>query len=143
MNMPAVTIGFSKKIFCFGLFLYGGGLIAILVTNLPLPIKFLIIVLLAANGRHYFRRYIFFRHPRSVAAFWRDSAGFWSVKLLSGDVQNAYLKQSSVVTQFLLVLSFYMEDRRSLTVFISPESVGKQEYRRLLIHLYHAKKSGE
>lgn len=137
--LTIIEINPSKKLFLFALTIYLSTALIILLASLNWFIKILLILFLLTNGKKYFKQKILLTNYFSIRAFWKSSEDFWFLKQKCGETLCAFLKNNSLVTQFLLVLNFYTEERKSVSVIITPESIGRSNYRRLLGHLYHSK----
>lgn len=133
-----MTIKPSLKLFWFSVSLYTGAGIAMLVCGLPLVLKVAFLFLLSSSAKLYFNRYIFLNDPRSVVSFWKNSDGFWFLRQSNMHVRSVILQKTSFITRFLTVLHFYTENRERLFVLLTPESIGLQDYRRLIVLLRHS-----
>jgi hypothetical protein len=129
----------SKKLILFAIFLYGGAAFALLMNTLPCYYKLILFLILLINAPLYFKQ-LLLQDPFSINALWKANTSFWTLQLQNQDVVHAQLRTNSLITHFLMVLNFKCEPHLKLTAILTPESVGFQDYRKLLVYLYHSKK---
>lgn len=119
--------------------IYSGAVLCITISILSWYLKIGIILFLFFNARTYFNRYLLLTDPFSIVSFWKTSHGYWCLQQVNAEIKNATLKRNSLITHFLLVLNFNNEDQERTVVLLTPESIGFQEFRQLLVLLYHSK----
>jgi hypothetical protein len=105
------------------------GLAAVAVLLLPLVawLQGLLVLLLALLYRHSCRRYL--RHYRLL---WRDSG--WRVCGAAADY-GAELLDSSLLNTRLTLLNFRLDNGDSLSIPVTADALGEDDFRRLRVHL--------
>ena len=129
----------SKKLNYFAVCIYTGAACTLVINTLPWYCNLILGLLLLYSAKRYFQKYIFLIHPCAITALWKPAATFWCLRLANNEVLNATLLKMSLVSHFLLVLRFETEENIRLVTLLTPESIGLQDYRRLLVHLYHSR----
>lgn len=115
---------------------------AIISAALPWYLKILLITGVLNETRRYSLRYIFNRHLLSVTSLYKSNAGFWCLYFRTC-IMHGYLQPNTIVTTFLIILKFRLENSRRVTLILTPQSIGQKSYRHLLTQLLHGKnKSG-
>ncbi len=120
------------------------GFVILLAPPLDYTEKGVAIALVVASFVYYYRLHIRTDLNKSVKAVRLDSAKNWGVKLQffkkSQDYTNVILLGSSFYSNFLIILNFSDLSQNSVvkatySVLITPDSLSKDEFRRLKVRL--------
>jgi hypothetical protein len=108
--------------------------IAAIIVTMTLAIKWWIIVLLEAlivgNFSYMFQRYIMRKFNKSILALWQEGT-HWTLLSRDGSKLPAILLPDSTVTNFLVILSFRLENNKRHSVLVFSDSIDKLSFKRL------------
>lgn len=136
--LALVTIKPSKQFIGFVTLFYSATTFVLLTSQMCWLLKLLSVLLVAISAKRYYRQHIMQTSSSSVLGIAKTHRDFWSIQLANGEIQYAYLKaENTLATQFLVILNFFTERRKKIFVIITPGCINPQNYRRLLMHLYH------
>lgn len=84
---------------------------------------------------HTFRRHVLGRSPGAVVSLTWTGHGRWRLLTRGGDVRWADLRDDSCVHPWLVVLNFDLHTGGRATVVLLPDSLHRDELRRLRVRL--------
>jgi hypothetical protein len=117
------------------LVLYLGAIFWLKYLAMPGLLKFGLAALLVWNLAANFRRYVLFKHPKSVVELYCHS-NEWDLKLANGQHRSAELLDSTFVSTWLLVLNFRVDGEKGISsVVIAPGGTDSNSFRRLNVRL--------
>lgn len=115
--------------------LYGSGVVAIVVANLPVVFRWLLALWVMVAGIQAILRHALCLTPGSLIALSRNGSSEWVLVTRGGMRYRAILRGDSFVHPCLLVLSFRLGRWRSRSVVLTAGRLGIQPLRRLYVSL--------
>ena len=138
--------GPSRYLALFLILAHGLALATLVITPLPLWIRTVLGLLLAASLIHGFRRHVTRRSSGSITTAVWDELGLWRLTLAFGRTLEAQLLPDSFVTLPLVVLNFRTGSRwgrRSLVLVNDAEDAERLRQLRVRLKLEYRKGSSQ
>lgn len=110
--------------------------LCIVANNLVWSLKLLILLVIFLIAKKQLERKVLLTDSQAIIAFAKPNE-FWALTFLNGETQLVELKPTYLITHFLLVLHFRGHDN-NFNLLLTPSSVGRQNYRRLMTYLNHS-----
>lgn len=136
--MIPISIKPSNQLILLIILVYMTTTILILLCGLTTWLKFALVTIIFINAKYYAKRNLLQTSKNAVLEFWRTDEGFWCLQFGNSQTLFAFLKPPSFVTQFLMILKFSTENRQKIFIILTPNCIGKDNYRRLISFLIHA-----
>ena len=112
--MSSVLLIKPKLSFCllfFFLFVYSVSVLLCVLAPMPGFFHWVIPVFLLVHGLYVLRRFVFYRHRLSLQRVWCDAYGRWNLQCQDAHVRPAQLVQYTVLSRYLVLLSFKVPGR--------------------------------
>ena len=98
-------------------------------------LKAFVFIVLTINAFYLHRHFIQMRFPHSLRSIdWNLNSG-WSFSLSNGEVQSTNLCQPLFISSTILAISFSSGNYRKHAVILAPDSLSRDEHRRLRVRL--------
>jgi hypothetical protein len=112
-----------------------------LSLNVNSMIYFLIpLIIIALSFVYFVKLYLTLSLSKSVSMIHKTIGGSWSLSFKE-DIKNDFLiSETSFSSNIFLILNFYDKSNNTYTVLITPDSVDKDQFRRLKVLLKTRKK---
>jgi len=82
-----------------------------IIANMPFLLHFVLEVFIIVNFIYVLRRFVLYRHPLSIKRLWCENYGNWKIQCRDSHVRTAELKQSVIISHYLILLSFKVPGR--------------------------------
>jgi Membrane-bound toxin component of toxin-antitoxin system len=117
-----------------------GALLCLFPVVLPLWLKALLMILVAANHIRFFRCFSKQQTAESRPQLFLSRDDVWSLIDADNNAVPLTLQPGALVHRLLLVLRFIAEDGKSYAFILRPENVEQNTLRRLRVRLLHGKR---
>jgi hypothetical protein len=102
---------FSIFLCGFFLFVYSLGFVLCWLASMPWFFHLALPVFVIVHFAYVLRRFVLYRHPLSIQRLWCDRDGCWSLQCRDAHVRSAKLLQFTVLSRYLVLLSFKVPGR--------------------------------
>jgi hypothetical protein len=110
-------------------------IVVISIVKVSLLLSFFLFLAIIFSCLYFLRLHIWLKSKYSVLMMYQDSRNNWFIKNALEEEKTVDLQAESFVSNYLLILNFADNKKKSYTVIVTPDSVSKDLFRQLRVVL--------
>lgn len=137
MHTPHLDLQTSKLYLTLVSFLHFIAILSILFSSMPILLKVIISIICFTSWIFILHRYVLMLSTKSIVSAKLEKDLSWILVDKLGRAELATLQKNSLCTRWLVILNFkYVNRFFEVPLVIFPDSITKENFRRLHVYLY-------